>query len=267
LLCLASFAAYFVIDCVPGDLRQILGGYWYVEPIRFEAICVVYSVPVLAAGTVLPATALRLIAKEKKWSDAVHIVVAAVTTLVVALAVFRVNDVDVRKGSIINEYDASAKTPFDEVKARLNWAFDNDAGSILTSNELEFLDKVAEIVPQGALILNDPTDGSAYLYGAEGWNLYYRREVTTAYDIYGSTLIRLNLDHIDRYMTLQDYLKEIGAQYVLLLDKPQDDDGLTTRFHTYGTGFYYHGLNSISEDSSGLELVLKQDDMELYKVL
>ena len=43
-----------------------------------------------------------------------------------------------------------------------------------SADERRFVERVKKVVPSGAVVLNQPYDGSAYAYGLDDLNVYYK---------------------------------------------------------------------------------------------
>ena len=137
-------------------------------------------------------------------------------------------------------------------------------GTPLTENEQRFLIKTKEIVGD-ALVINEPFDGSMMAYGINGVNCYYRyfNGFGTSSETMDSVTIRQKLNLIESDLTVRESVKSIGAKYVLILDN--SDAG-----HSFAASAYqkdlWKGIESITDDTSGFSLVLKEGNLSLYKI-
>ena len=83
-----------------------------------------------------------------------------------------------------------------------------------------------------------------------------------------SEIIRKEMDEIADNENVQNAVKAVGAQYVLLLDQgvPWEDGVWMSEYHE-GAVQNWNGLNGITDDTPGFEVVLADGDMRLYKIV
>ena len=125
-------------------------------------------------------------------------------------------------------------------------------------------------MPQGALVFNCPDDGSVFAYANNDINLFYKRTGYEVDDKDGdiATILR---NSIDRYGTNEDVqlaVEESGIEYILLLDVGNDlDDPDGPRY--YYDHYYselWSGLKRLTDNTPGIETVLSEGDMRLYRL-
>jgi hypothetical protein len=246
-------AAYVVCASTEGRLKHVMGGFWYTDTWRLVAAAAIVGVPLASIGFAKVCDALALISKKP----------SLLPTLVLTGAFVALN--------FAPAYDLRG---FGEMTSTFEVTYHNIAGiyskdgTDVTADERDFLDQVKQVVPDGALIVNSPFDGSAYMYGIDGLNLYYRS--LTAQDstseTFDSRLIRLALSSISDRESVRAAVDELGAQYVLILDS-QDEYAESS---SYIYGYYpqcWVGIEGITDTTPGFEVVLAQDDMRLYRIL
>ena len=74
----------------------------------------------------------------------------------------------------------------------------------------------------------------------------------------------MSLNKIAHDLNTRESVEATGAQYVLLLDSSQDGrEGVDMPGYTKSD---WVGIDSISDDTEGFELVLSVEDMKLYKI-
>ena len=149
---------------------------------------------------------------------------------------------------IQGEYDYRHSTTFDEA-------------------EQIFVEQIHTMIPADAVIINEPNDGSAYLYGVYGLRTYnrYWRTYGVEEEAPESVLFRTKLDQIANDEAVQEAAERVGAAYVIQLDKGHDD--FVNRFWTYGDGSIWRGIDDVDDSTPGFEVVLSEDDMRLYKIV
>ena len=147
-----------------------------------------------------------------------------------------------------------------EISTRYSW------DQTLTSEEDAFIDEVMEIIPEDAMVINVPSDGSCWSYGVEGLNTFYRRSSNTGSrdDAQEAELIRTQLCNVTTNEEVQRTLEDLDARYVMLLDDPSGDNPtkLSLRYEEKN----WTGIETITEDTPGFNLILSEGDMRLYEI-
>lgn len=265
-LALLGLIAYVVSASCDGFIREVFAGYWYNEPARMAGIAALLCLPLLcegmAAPSLLSAWILRRAGVTARTAQGWACVAAAVVAAAVLVPTLWMNDVDIREGSNILDVPEEQQTPYDRLKATIRWAYGPDQAAVFTSEEQRFAEQALSLVPKGALVANEPNDGSAYLYGADGVNLLFRRDTVAKAD---EDLIELRegLASISSDPEVANAANKLGVRYVLILDK--EDSELPTRFHSYPHADW-SGIDGITEDTPGFKLLLSEGDMRFYKV-
>ena len=159
------------------------------------------------------------------------------------------------------------KTAFGTASTKVGERYATTNDHIYGADEIAFVESALKTIPEGALVLNSPNDGSVWAYGANDLNTYYRHTRPWS-DIEQSALIR---EHLSEYATnedVQNAVKYTGAEYVLLLDKNVAyDKGIWLGQYHEKDGDDWVGINSIDDDTPGFEVVLAEgDEMRLYKI-
>ena len=137
----------------------------------------------------------------------------------------------------------------------------------MTNQELEFSKKAIATIPEGSLIINEPNDGSGFLYSLFGANLYYRKFDLPSLEgeREDSQVIRFNLSNYSSDTQVQEAVDNIDAKYVILLDQGENDGEERQRFWSYYPE-QWTGIEGISDDTPGFTIILAKDDMRLYKI-
>lgn len=144
--------------------------------------------------------------------------------------------------------------------------YDEGEEQVYSAEEQRFVRKVLEMIPGGALVINQPHDGSAFAYGLDGLNTYFRH-IDTEGTTEQSRTIRDHLSDIATDSTVREAVRNSGAQYVLLLDQglPYDEGRwLIQTGEDYEMG--WEGLANLTDDTPGFETILADGDMRLYKI-
>lgn len=150
-------------------------------------------------------------------------------------------------------------------------SFQNDTSrsdDVLGAEERAFLDKVSSTVEPDAVILNHPYDGSAF--AAANWNLNVYWRFWGGYNQSGdnstSQTLRFGADRMAEDEDVARALRKSNAKYLLLLDQgtlPEEDYmRYTVSYHPEN----WTGIEAIDDQTPGLELLLSEGDMRLYRI-
>ena len=147
-----------------------------------------------------------------------------------------------------------------EVSMRYSW----DRG--LTGEEDAFVKKAVELIGEGALVINVPSDGSCWSYGVEGINTYFRRSSDNGRGgAEESKILRTQLRDISTSEEVQRLVNDLDARYVLMLDVQGSDHRTTTTIRYKEEN--WRGIETIDEQTPGFKLLLSEDDMRLYEIV
>jgi hypothetical protein len=114
------------------------------------------------------------------------------------------------------------------------------------------------------LVINCPVDGSAFAYVTNDINVYYRRYNITYMTDDAKTLIT-RLNNLSTDAEVQGIIDELDAEYVLLLD-----EGFAPESSVYWDKYndkQWSGFARITDQAEGLDLVLSEGDMRLYRIV
>ena len=270
----AGFILFWVATYtgVPGRSRNLLGGFWYTDPMRLASMFVLASIPCASLGLAFVGQKVARLAGGRY--DATRLAKRGVSLFAIVLAAF----------ALVNYFPGFYRSP-QEVRrdpklqnADFHTAFGDlcyivsdvyGGTSPLSQDEKDFLTKVATVVGDD-LVINDPSDGSLYAYGDYGIRTYYRSLTIpgAGNETLDSQRIRTWLSHMGQSPDTRASLKRTGARYVLVMD---DTDVPFSFINLRGTGSKsradFHGIESVREDTPGLKLVLKSgSNLRLYKI-
>lgn len=137
------------------------------------------------------------------------------------------------------------------------------------ADERAFVQKVKQVVPEGALILNHPYDGSAFAYATDDLRVYYRYLGTyngARSESLTSRLIRQQLCFIGEDDRVREAVASTGAHYLLMLDQGDQDVEEHRRYLISYHSDNWPGIERITDDTPGFEVVLSEGDMRLYRI-
>lgn len=261
-LLIVSFI-YVICASSEGPIKQLLAGFWYTDAHRLAANVVLAAVPLASLG--VDALLLAIVPMISRWMNGkspstMHNRFVALLCLIVLFgAIFYPNYSISGRGSV--------ETAFGDIETCLSDSYNATRDNVLDSQEKIFLQKVAEIVPSNALVINQPYDGSVWAYALYGINVYYRNylEYGSAFESEESKSIRTRLAYFSHDTQVQRFLKESDAQYLLLLDQ-----GDYMRKESYFFPYeeqQWKGINRVTNSSPGFQEVLRSGDCVLYKIL
>lgn len=160
----------------------------------------------------------------------------------------------------------SLGTPFSSVYEQLGEIYAQDENRVYGAEEVAFVDKAMGLMPEGALVVNSPQDGSLFSYGVNHLNAYYRATSLKNQTDESKALSR----HLYEYASnpeVQKAVRETGAQYVLQLDQGVSYEDLIKlpQYHEQGTKNWV-GIDRIRDDTPGFTVVLSEGDMRLLRI-
>ena len=250
-------------------LKGYLSGFWYTDPFRIAASCVIMAIPLAALGlATLAEAALETFASWREKASqaqteaqtcvfctvwAKPLIVGAVIACVVVL------NYVVPMPNLKSEEPIPAATAFKQASEK---AYGDHY--ILTSEELEFLRRVELTVPAGAVIANLPQDGSLWAYGTNDLHVLWR--FPNGYDASerpASAILRKRLNRIASDPEVLQTVRDLNVQYVLILNNVVDYSNAVTSTYKPGT---FRGITQITDTTPGVEVVLEEGALRLYKI-
>lgn len=261
----ASYAFALIIfvaaTATDGTLKQVLAGFWYTDPCRVGALLAFAAMPLAALGL---SCCYRLLTR---WaSGRLRPIVCLTCGIVLGAGCFG--------GSYfipeeLGEGDWSyQETPLEYLQKQNAPAESSDEAASrrpYSEEKAAFAERVKAIVGN-AVVVNQPYDGSLYLYGVDGLHLLYR--YMSGYgeeegETVASQVIRGRLDQYATNPVVQEAVRQTHARYVLQLSA--DGRGVGR----FGPSFYperWEGITAIGPDTPGFTLVLAQGNMRLYRI-
>lgn len=177
-----------------------------------------------------------------------------------------------------SHFVASSGSAFGYMHALVAQGYTMQEEQVYSAPEHEFVEKVKKAIPDGALVINQPHDGSVFAYGLDGLNTYYRH-IDLSTETPESLIVRSRLKDASNDEEVRRILDDLGASYVLQLDAgegPSESEGsgspekdgqsvwlLQTNEDNWGD---FSGINQITDETPGFEVVLADGDMRLYKI-
>jgi hypothetical protein len=245
-------------------LKSFFSGFWYDDPFRCGSMASIAAIPllVLGAGWVIDgarSTIAKILAANvennnmrlQKATGAVACLCAAAFAVATFAPNFAVSS------TVRNDEAESASTALSKWYTFSEGPYDSD--------ESRFVQKVIQEIGTDKLVINQPNDGSVFSYGEEGLRTYYRR-----FNGYGSKdetnasrLIRDHLNNVAADETVKNACSEIGAEYVMVLHRMDMNRSFIRGQYWEGA---WRGIDAITDNTPGLEVVLQDGDMRLYRI-
>lgn len=255
--CLIFVAAAALSD---NWVKHLLSGFWYTDPYRIGAFTSIFAVPLASLGfcylvdVVVRLASKKFLGKERRISTIVGLSITAVF----CIFNFSFTMVPGVGSSGLSAFGAVYQNGAYLNSAEKSWVYD--------SEEIEFVEKVIDAIPEGSLVINQPFDGSLLAYGVNHLNTYYRaiREYSPEAETAESALIRTSIDEIADNADVRNAVKKIGAEYLMILDHSEEDLS-GTYAGTYDDSKWI-GINSVDDSTNGFEVVLADGEMRLYKI-
>lgn len=260
-------AMYFFDVSTDGTIKRFLTGFWYSDSHRIAACMAIVGAPMMAMGLEQISEWIAAIARKLRGRQVSLVGIGCVVAALFAVA-----------NAMAPAPSVNEQPPTTALQTAGVWLRDgndlSDYQHMYSSDEQRFVDEVEDVVPDDALVVNVPDDGSGFAYGANGLRVYYRdfrtyrntndpRTENEVPESSESVLIRTELDEVSSNVDVQEALRAIGAEYLLLLDEGDMDDQrhLITYNETLWTG-----ITDISDATPGFEVVLSEGDMRLYRI-
>lgn len=257
---LITAISYIFDVSTEGFIKHFLTGFWYTDPHRIATMLGLFAIPLAVRGLCVASRYVKdfvsrvSCARYQEYSFATPILMLAMGVLVYYPS-YEVNG--------IGEHSTGFGYNSNQVQI-LN---DVNGNHVLTSEELEFSKKALEVTGTDSLIINSPNDGSAFLYALLDANVYYRRFALPLLEEESSDsqTIRAALSKISDDSDVRSSVNKIEAKYLLLLDQGEAGDEDRQRFWSYYPE-QWSGIESVTDQTPGFEVVLREGDMVLYRI-
>lgn len=260
---------YVTCRCVDADyaLRTFLAGFWYSDPYRILCCAELFLVPVAAVGLVTVADFMARKVQRSSPRFALALVLAVFST-VNFLPVYVVPpEHDLPRDVEGPHFVQTVGTAFGYFHLLFEEGYDMAKEQIYSADEEAFVRRAMEKIPPGALVINDPHDGSAFAYGLNGLNTYYRHiDLGTETD--ESSLIRERLYELTANPDVAHAAQEAGAAYVLQLDHDVPlEEGVWLIQTNEDNQKNFAGIEAVGDDTPGFKVIMEEGDMRLYQII
>ena len=259
---------YAISSSTEGFLKNVLTGFWYHDQYRLGASAVFYGAVLAGIGLwnvlavvaeVVPETLIGV--KNAKNQCLLSMICILLIVLVNFFPSFHLSG----KGDYV--------TPFGAITRDISYWNSPDQPKSYSAAESAFVAKVKKIVPEGEVVLNQPYDGSAYAWGQDSLNVYYKAWEGNwmGSPTEDNCQISKSLDKIAESNKVRRAVQRIGAEYLLILDRSdfsnvKDNDDLVQSIYASYSKHNWEGIDNITDKTKGFTVVLSQGDMRLYKI-
>ncbi|MFJ4997548.1 DUF6541 family protein [Microbacterium sp. NPDC088619] len=235
-----SAVLYIIVSASPYEtLRFWFTAPWYNNPPRIAAFWAIGVLPLAALGGIVLVTWLlrqRVLTRVRRFSERLPIVLIAI--VVIAL-------VGVTQNAAIRQAAADIEFTYEL----------RPGGPIVSPDELDLMEDLAELVPEDAVIAGDPWTGASFAYGVSGRRVLMPHLLMDLTDDAEAINTMLSTDGDSPQVC--DALEDTGVAYVL--DFSADGD-----FQENDAD--YSGLDDL-DSSPFVELVEQRGDAKLFKIV
>lgn len=254
-----------------GVTREIISGFWYSDPPRLAAFAAMIAVPLAAIGVAWVCEgACALFKARGRWGSSIPATVVPAFTIGLVMVIVFYPGIRLPANDYswwINDETGKLRTKVEDT--RLGIASTYSRMGSLVNRKRAFIRYAKRVIDEdggsNALVVNNPFDGSYLAYGESGIRTYFRDlAVGTKVDDADSTIIRMRLCDVATDPQVQEVVKRIGAKYVLQLEKPHLSPGDSLKWG-YDLADWV-GIDGITEETPGFEVVTRQGDMVLYRI-
>lgn len=284
------FASYVVVCYVllvgathSDSLREMVSGFWYSDPMRLSAVAAIGALPLAAYGLEwLYGFVQRCVAAyyKKPLSQVSRFLVAGAVGIMFIVLNFmpefnlaginhelteaETTEIETKKLTY-QDWPKNVHTTFGDYRRKASDTYSVNAP--LDQTEKVFLKKAKALIQDGALIINDPMDGSFLAYGTDDMRMYYRNFIGFggSNETPQSQLIRTRLCDYATDEKVRAAVVDVDAKYVVVLRGRQDEAGFIDLRDDYDQSEFV-GITSISESTPGFKLLLKTGPMALYEI-
>lgn len=266
---LVSQFLYAVCAGTDGEIKQLLTGFWYTDYYRVAALAAYASSLVACFGLgkiieCLVCLLKRILAKSGFVNDPSEYLQSTLS-----VGAFLLAGCLIFNGNVVLPFVGHIELPLGYQAAETARQYDKALihYDVLTVEELAFVDENRKFLGDGSTIINEPNDGSLFLYATDNMNTYYRSGSCPSQneETEDSRLIRTKLYDIDTNDQVKSAVKRVGARYVLQLDYGEREDECRINYMSYYPEDWI-GVQSINENTPGFTLIAENQDMRLFRI-
>lgn len=261
------FVLYFFNAIGGPEIKQLFSGFWYTDPERTSALVAIAIIPITACGLycLIKFVILRvqhikdyghhpLHAKSSESKKTQNVIAMICIFIFIALN-YVPNFIPIPIKGIGDQ--ASFYVTLNQIFREGNPKKD----IVYSKDERDFIKEVSNLVGD-ELVINMPYDGSVYTYAFDDLNVFYKSNVDSA-DTVSSYLIRTGLSSLKTNDDVASAVKDTGAKYVLVLHQDPESNDDRNRWNPND----WIGIDSITNETPGFEVILSEGNLRLYKIV
>ena len=280
-----SYALFCLILIVSAtqktELKQFLAGFWYTDPMRLASIAAMAALPLAVEGFAwvlgITCEAGSFLARRESRQPRPKLMAAAIVAVFLVVNFmpefnlpgihheYTAQEVQQNSDKEMRDWPKSVHTTFGDYRDISSEVYSYQAPLDMT--EKVFLRKCTAMVEEGALVVNDPMDGSFLGYGMDGLRMYYRNftHLGTESETEESRIIRTRLADYATDAEVQAAVNAVDAKYVIQLRHTGDDASFINLREDYRPDLT-SGINTITDETSGFTCVYRVGPMALYRI-
>jgi hypothetical protein len=238
-------AALYVGSAADGShLARMFTGLWYDDSHRFAATLPVVAIPLTTIGVLAVGDWLQMALRRVRSAAAV----VARPTVMLALPV--------AVGVVVAAATAAQSVSRNAYTLGYGYSTAGDE-ALVSPAKLQFLQTVARLVPPTALVADNPTGGTAFLFALSGTRVLYP-QMDPASNNENMTYLAHNLTRLGQNPRVCDLVRRYGVGYLVVA--PED------YINSWPQGFY-SGVTKPPADS-GFRLIASAagGQLRLYKI-
>lgn len=283
--CVVSYALFCFILLVSttqsNELKQFLAGFWYTDSMRLASVAAMAALPLAVEGFTwvlgIACEAGAFLARRESRRPRPRLMVAVITAVFLVVNFmpefslpgihrdYTSEELQQMSGKEWRDWPKSIHTTFGDYRKASKDVYSYQAP--LDTTEKVFLRKCSAMVEEGALVVNDPMDGSFLGYGMDGLRMYYRNFTLlgTENESEESRAIRTRLTDYATDAEVRAAVEAVDAKYVIQLRHTGDDASFINLRGDYRPDLT-SGINSITDETPGFTCVYRVGPMALYRI-
>lgn len=236
-----------------GILGTYFSGLWYNDVDRIAACAVFVMIPFACLGLYALAKGVAELA-VRAWERCDKRWVAGALIAAFCVAIYTPGFILAGHGYVETAFGGRAGQLSSLAESR----------KCLTDEEVAFLEECEAITSEdGGVVANVPFDGSAFAYEASDIDALYRHFFKSSTP--SQLLVREGIDRVGIDDAVRQAADDLGIKYVLLLDAGDAEDA--TWYREFFDEKDWAGFLAITDETPGLEIVLSEGDMRLYRIV
>lgn len=253
----------------PSFFKQLLTGFWYTDAYRVASVLAMAGLPLAVLGASWAYCHLARLLHVTSYDDSQDVITknssmgkarVIIPPAAIAIACLFALVPSIKLG------DSVIQGPFGFITSSSEGHNTMSDSAGYSFRESSFIKKAISLVPEGENIINMPYDGSMFAYSIDDAPVVFR--TMEGYGSKGedpdSALIREALCDISERQDVRRAVESVHAGYVLILERDADRaDAYYSQHHRE----QWTGIMSITDETPGFEVVLKEGDMRLYRIL